>query len=65
MNFILLLATLGIAWPWVVARTTRFNYAYISLKGALDVAAIQQEAQTASATGEGLAGFLDLDLDLG
>ena len=65
MNFILLLATLGIAWPWVVARTTRFNYAYISLNGALDVAAIQQEAQAASATGEGLAGFLDLDLDLG
>ncbi|MBI2211762.1 MAG: DUF898 domain-containing protein [Deltaproteobacteria bacterium] len=65
MNLVLLLVTLGIAWPWVVARTTRFNYAYISLEGALDVAAIQQEAQTASATGEGLAGFLDLDLDLG
>ncbi|MBI2347986.1 MAG: DUF898 domain-containing protein, partial [Deltaproteobacteria bacterium] len=48
MNLVLLLVTLGIAWPWVVARTTRFNYAYISLEGALDVAAIQQEAQTAS-----------------
>ncbi len=65
MNFVLLVVTLGIAWPWVLVRTTRFNYAYISLEGALDVAAIQQEAQTASATGEGLAGFLDLDLDLG
>ena len=64
-NMILLLGTLGIAWSWIVVRTTRFTYAYTSLEGALDVAAIQQEAQTASATGEGLAGFLDLDFDLG
>jgi len=33
--------------------------------GALDVAGIKQEAQTATAIGEGLSGFLDLDFDLG
>jgi uncharacterized membrane protein YjgN (DUF898 family) len=64
-NIILLLVTLGIAWPWVMVRTTRFNYAYASLEGPLDLAAIQQEAQAATATGEGLSGFLDLDFDLG
>lgn len=64
-NLLLLLVTLGLAFPWVLVRNMRFNFSYFSLNGPLDVTAIQQEAQAASATGEELAGFLDLDFDLG
>lgn len=65
-NLLLLMVTLGLAFPWVLVRNMRFYFSCSFLEGPLDVAAIQQEAQTtASATGEGLAGFLDLDFDLG
>jgi len=37
----------------------------LTLEGSLDLASIQQEAQNASATGEGLAGLLDAGFDLG
>ncbi|MGH7770670.1 MAG: YjgN family protein [Candidatus Binatia bacterium] len=67
VNLLLLVFTLGLAWPWALVRKTRFVFAYLSLEGALDLEGIQQEAQAASATGEGLASFLDLDagFDLG
>ena len=64
-NLLLLLVTLGAAWPWVVTRNAKFAFAYLSLEGPLDVAAIHQEAQAASATGEALAGFLDMDFGIG
>ena len=64
-NVLLLLVTLGFAWPWVSVRNIRFAFAYLSVEGPLDFAVVQQEAQAASATGEGLAGFLDADFDLG
>jgi len=64
VNLLLLLLTLGLAWPWVTARNARFAFQYLSLVGALDMAGIQQQAQPASATGEGLAGFLDTGLEL-
>jgi uncharacterized membrane protein YjgN (DUF898 family) len=67
-NLLLLLVTLGLGWPWVTSRNVQFMFKHVSLKGALDVATIQQEAQIASATGEGLASFfdfLDVGFDLG
>ena len=64
-NGLLLLLTLGLGWPWAVVRNIRFAFKYLSLEGPLDEASIQQEAQTASATGEGLAGFMDAGFDLG
>jgi hypothetical protein len=36
----------------------------IMIRGPLDLEGIHQEAQTASATGEGLANFLNADLGL-
>jgi uncharacterized membrane protein YjgN (DUF898 family) len=60
-NLLLLVGTLGFAWPWVMVRTVQFNLAYLTLEGRLDLAAIQQEAQTASATGEELDSLMDLD----
>jgi uncharacterized membrane protein YjgN (DUF898 family) len=64
-NLFLLLITLGLAWPWVTVRNVRFAFAYLTVEGPLNLAVVQQEAQSASATGEGLAGFLDTDFDLG
>ncbi|MEK7341210.1 MAG: hypothetical protein AABZ69_03225, partial [Candidatus Binatota bacterium] len=54
-----------LSWSFITLRNIRFALAYLTLDGPLDLAPIQQEAQTASATAEGLAGFLDMDLDLG
>jgi uncharacterized membrane protein YjgN (DUF898 family) len=64
-NLFLLLFTFGFAWPWVVARTIRFTSRYLRLEGPLDLSAIRQAADEASATGEGLAGILDTDMGLG
>jgi uncharacterized membrane protein YjgN (DUF898 family) len=60
-NFLLLGLTLGLGWPWVLVRNARFACQYLVLEGPLDMAVIMQDAQLASATGEGLASFLDLD----
>ncbi len=67
-NLGLLLITLGMGFPWVELRTFRYFFDHLQLEGSLDLTAIQQEAQAASATGEGMAEFLDtgfLDMDLG
>jgi uncharacterized membrane protein YjgN (DUF898 family) len=64
-NLLLLLVTLGFAWPWALVRNARFAFAYLTLEGALDLAGIVQEPQTASATGDALSGFLGADVDLG
>ena len=65
VNGLLLVLTLGLAWPWVRVRNIRFAFRYLALEGPLDLERIQQQAQFASATGEGLAGFLDTGFDLG
>jgi uncharacterized membrane protein YjgN (DUF898 family) len=62
VNLLLLIFTLGLAMPWVIIRTLRFNFNYLSLRGAVDFDTIQQEAQVARAVGEGLADYLDLDV---
>ncbi len=64
-NLLLLVLTLGLGWPWVMTRNIRFAFTYLTLEGPLDLAAIQQEALDASATGDALAGFLDAGLDIG
>lgn len=65
VNGLLLVLTLGLGWPWVRVRNIRFAFRYLWLEGPLDLERIQQQAQLASATGEGLAGFLDTGFDLG
>ncbi len=67
-NLLLFVVTLGIATPWIILRTLRFAFDNLYLEGELDTAAIVQEAQAATATGEEIAEFLDLeffDFDLG
>jgi uncharacterized membrane protein YjgN (DUF898 family) len=64
VNLLLLALTLGLGRPWVLVRTLRFTLGYLTLEGPLDFAAVEQEAQAASATGEALAGMLDAGFDL-
>ena len=64
-NAVLFVLTLGLAWSWITVRNARYYVDHLALAGALDVASVMQEAQPATATGEGLAGFLELDFDLG
>jgi len=64
-NAVLFLLTLGLGWSWITVRNMRYYTSCLSMVGALDVAGVMQEVQPATATGEGLSGFLDLDFDLG
>jgi uncharacterized membrane protein YjgN (DUF898 family) len=68
VNGLLLVSTFGLAWPWVTARSITFTFHHLMCEGAIDLDAIQQQAQTATATGEGIASFfafLDAGFDLG
>jgi uncharacterized membrane protein YjgN (DUF898 family) len=64
-NLLLILVTLGCAWPWTRIRSLRFVLRNLSLEGFVDYDRIRQDAQTADAAGEALAGFLDVGFDLG
>lgn len=64
-NLLLLVLTIGIAWPWVKIRRTQFILDNLLVVGPLDLEGIQQDAQASTATGEGLAGFLNADFNLG
>lgn len=65
INLLIVVATLGLAAPWATVRSFRYWYDHVELQGPIDFAAIEQDAQSATATAEGLAGFLDLDFSLG
>lgn len=65
INMLLIMFTLGWAFPWVMTRNMRFTCTHLQLVGELDMQAIKQEAQLASATGEEMADLLDLDIGVG
>jgi uncharacterized membrane protein YjgN (DUF898 family) len=64
-NFLMLILTFGLAWPWVQVRNLQFLYYHLSLQGPLDFQRIEQEALDASPVGEELAGYFDAGFDLG
>jgi uncharacterized membrane protein YjgN (DUF898 family) len=64
-NFLLVLCTLGIAIPWAITRTKAFWFDNMALHGTVDWASIQQRAQEAAATGEGIAEGFDVDVGIG
>jgi uncharacterized membrane protein YjgN (DUF898 family)/tetratricopeptide (TPR) repeat protein len=63
-NVLLLVLTLTLAAPWVIVRTMRFWTENVELVGDVDLAAINQDARTTSAVGEGFADFLGFDFGL-
>jgi uncharacterized membrane protein YjgN (DUF898 family) len=60
-NLVVVICTLGLAWSWTVVRGLRFTLRTTTLQGPLDLGDVRQDAQAATATGEGLAGLLDAD----
>lgn len=64
-NLLLVVLTFGIGLPWAATRATRFVCENVSIAGDIDWGTVEQQAQLASATGEGLAQGLDVDADLG
>jgi uncharacterized membrane protein YjgN (DUF898 family) len=64
VDALLLICTLGIAWPWVRVRNINFSFRNLALLGPLDLERIQQQAQSVSTIGEGLSGFFDTGFDL-
>jgi uncharacterized membrane protein YjgN (DUF898 family) len=64
-NFLMLILTFGLAWPWVQVRNLQFLYYHLGLQGPLEFQCIAQEALDASPTGEELAGYFDAGFDLG
>lgn len=64
-NLLVIVLTLGLGWSFATVRTVRFNCRNVALEGALDLDAVRQQTQPATATGEGLLGLFEADLDLG
>lgn len=64
-NMLLVVFTFGIGTPWVITRTMNFWCERVMLVGTVDWASIEQRAQTATGTGEGLAEGLDVDVGIG
>lgn len=65
VNALLVIFTLGFGFPWAQTRALNYTLSNLTLDGPVDLAAIQQDAQSVNATGEELSSFLELDFDLG
>lgn len=63
-NLVIVVGSLGLALPWAQVRAARVMQAAMTLHGAVDLAAIRQDAQGASATGEDLGELVGLELSL-
>lgn len=60
VNMLLLICTLGIAFPWILVRNLRFIYSNISISGNFDVEKLEDtELAYNDAMGEELGGVID------
>ena len=64
-NLLLVVCTLGLAWPWTTIRNIRFITDQLTLVGVANFDEIVQAYDGAPPVGEGLDGFLDTGFDLG
>jgi uncharacterized membrane protein YjgN (DUF898 family) len=60
INLILLIFTLGIAWPFVQQRVVKFVVDRLKLEGLIDIDRIQQSSAKMDSRGEGLADAFDV-----
>lgn len=66
VNVLLLLVTLGLAWPWVAVRTARFQLSALRLLPAGDLDTFVGESQPEpGALSEAASDFLDFDIGVG
>ena len=64
-NALLTAFTLGIGAPWAVVRTKEFYCANLAMQGVIDWATMHQRMDRTTATAEGLAEALDIDVGIG
>lgn len=64
-NVLLVVFTLGLGAPWAITRTHAFWCDKLSLHGNVDWESIQQRAQSADATAEGMSDAFDVDVGIG
>lgn len=64
-NMLLVVCTLGLAWPWTTIRNIKFIVDQLALVGSDNFDEIVQAYDGAPPIGEGLDGFLDTGFDLG
>ncbi len=60
LNYIIVVATLGLGWPWVMHRTLRLIAGELWLYGAPDGASVRQPADRTPGFGEGLLDMFDV-----
>lgn len=59
VNLIILLVTIGMGYPWVLHRVTKFIVANVVVDGALDAEQVRQSQLAPPSRGEGLLELLD------
>jgi uncharacterized membrane protein YjgN (DUF898 family) len=60
LNYLIVLLTLGLGWPWVVHRTMKLMAGQLWIYGTPDGAAIRQPADRGPGYGEGLLDMFDV-----
>ena len=60
LNYLIIMLTLGLGWPWVMHRTLRLIAAELWLYGAPDGASIRQPTDLGPRYGEGLLDMFDV-----
>lgn len=63
-NALLLLGTLGFAWPWVTVRKACFVASNLTLRGLVNLDEILQHTSETSLAGEGLSNLLDTGFEM-
>lgn len=62
VNYLILIFTLGIGFPWIIVRTFKFIFSKIQLVGNINTdTLVQSEDAYTDATGEDMSDMLDLD----
>jgi uncharacterized membrane protein YjgN (DUF898 family) len=63
VNGLMIVFSLGLAYPWAVVRTMRFYTKHIDMQGNVDLDQVQQtETKYQDATGEELLELMDFDI---
>ncbi len=60
LNYLIVVLTLGLGWPWVMHRTLRLIAGELWLYGAPDGASVRQRTDSGSPFGEGLLDMFDV-----
>ena len=65
VNVVILIVSVGLAYPWVVARNQKFFTEHLSLDGDFDMDSVIQEIKEGGAVGEEALDAFDIAVDVG